>query len=158
MHSGQFDPANDPQGGYIYTISAVPPCLGASAGVNVSVEALPDAGTDASNTFCESWGAVNLFNELGGAPTGGGTWADPNGDPFVGLFNTGSSLVGAYTYTVVGVVCPGDQSTVTINVVPDPDAGVNNTITVCATAPGFTMLDSLLGTPTIRAHGSMRTA
>ena len=146
-HSGLFDPAMDPQGGYVYTIAAVPPCLGASSGVNVTVEALPTAGTDAIDAFCESWGAVNLFAMLGGSPTGGGTWTDPNGNPFVGLFNTGTSLVGTYTYTVSGIVCPGDQATVTINVVPDPDAGTSSTITLCTAAPVFTMLDSLQGTP-----------
>jgi gliding motility-associated-like protein len=60
----------------------------------------------------------------------------------------GIDVPGAYTYTVNGTApCPAASSTVTMNVVQAPNAGVNSLITVCAGDPAFDPLAQLNGSP-----------
>ncbi|MCB0810018.1 MAG: gliding motility-associated C-terminal domain-containing protein [Flavobacteriales bacterium] len=146
-HSGTFDPATDPGGVYTYTIIGQVPCPSASATVTVSVEPLPDAGLDAVVDVCTGDPSFDLFPELGGSPDAGGLWMDPNGNVFVGPFDPAVSTPGDYTYTVTGMVCGPDVSTVTVNVLQGPNAGLDNTLLLCSSASPFLPLDSLAGTP-----------
>ncbi|MBK8339144.1 MAG: hypothetical protein IPK99_03640 [Flavobacteriales bacterium] len=86
-HSGNFDPANDIVGDYTYTVSGISPCPAASAVVTVSVVSLPDPGTPGGVTWCTTDPVGDLFAQLGGTPDAGGSWTDPNGDPFSGTFD-----------------------------------------------------------------------
>jgi hypothetical protein len=83
------------------------------------VDMPPDAGTSATLAWCQSWGTLDLFAQLGGTPDTGGTWIDPAGtgqlsgsswDP-TGMAN------GSYqfTYTVETTACPAATATVTVN-------------------------------------------
>jgi len=143
---GTFDPAADLAGNYTYTVAATSPCtVDDTADITVVVQQPPNAGTNASEDYCTSDSVINLFSLLGTADTSG-TWSGPstltNGDQ--GTFDPASNTPGEYTYTLAATaVCPADESTVTINIVPQPVAGEDASIEVClndATIDLFTIL------------------
>ncbi|MEZ4756400.1 MAG: PKD domain-containing protein [Flavobacteriales bacterium] len=125
---GLFDPSNEPQGTYTYTVFAAGVCPDASAAVLATVHPLPVAGTDGSSTVCPEAPAFALFPLLGGTPDVGGSWTAPDGSTFNGIFDPATDTPGMYTYTVSGTEpCPNADAsaTVAIHVVPQPDAGPN---------------------------------
>ncbi|MBK7942657.1 MAG: gliding motility-associated C-terminal domain-containing protein [Flavobacteriales bacterium] len=146
-HSGSFDPSTDAAGVYTYTLAALAPCLGDQSTVTVTVTSTPDAGVDGAITVCDAGAAVGLFAQLGGTPDAGGSWTDPNGAAFGGLFDPGSDPAGAYTYSVTGTVCPAATSTVQVTVLAGPDAGVDNNLTLCSSGAITDLFLSLGGTP-----------
>ena len=73
--TGFFDPAVDPQGNYTYILSGTFPCANDSAIISVTVNPIPDAGTDGTKTFCTNASAEDLFLSLGGTPQAGGIWS-----------------------------------------------------------------------------------
>ncbi|MBS1548090.1 MAG: PKD domain-containing protein, partial [Bacteroidetes bacterium] len=68
---GMFDPTTMAAGAYIYTVGGTAPCMDAGATVVVSVNALPNAGSDGALTLCISSPATSLFAALGGSPDAG---------------------------------------------------------------------------------------
>ncbi|MBL7940038.1 MAG: gliding motility-associated C-terminal domain-containing protein, partial [Flavobacteriales bacterium] len=129
--SGVFNPGQDTPGNYTYSLQGTAPCPNVSAIVTVSVEALPNAGTDGSLTVCPEAPNVDLFSLLGGEPDQGGSWTAPDGSPCDPTFDPGVDPVGNYTYTVFGVTaCPdaSASSTVSIHVVPTPNAGPDQVV------------------------------
>ncbi|MBS1568501.1 MAG: gliding motility-associated C-terminal domain-containing protein, partial [Bacteroidetes bacterium] len=121
-----FHPNYDPAGTYTYTVPGTAPCADATASVVISLNPMPDAGQDGTLTLCPEADAADLFSTLGGAPDAGGSWTAPNGLAHSGSFDPAVDPAGAYTYTVLGTApCPNDQSqsTVTLYVVPIPNAG-----------------------------------
>ncbi|MEO8068828.1 MAG: gliding motility-associated C-terminal domain-containing protein, partial [Flavobacteriales bacterium] len=126
VFNGTFDPAVDVEGTYMYTVPATAPCSDGTATVTITVEPLPDAGTDGNTIVCPEALPVNLFALLGGTPDIGGSWTDPNGNASPGVFDPAMDPQGAYTYTVFGLsACPNASAsaTVAIYVVAPPDAG-----------------------------------
>jgi hypothetical protein len=118
-HSNIFVPGVDPPGQYLYTLPGIPPCDGVTHTAWMMVDMPPDAGTSATLAWCQSWGTLDLFAQLGGTPDAGGTWNDlagtgqltgSNWDP-TGMPN------GSYqfTYTVEATGCPAATATVTVN-------------------------------------------
>src|SRR5690606_8459892 len=77
--NGTFDPATDPPGAYVYSVSGVPPCPDHSATVQVVVNPVADARADAAITLCSNAAPGDLFTLPGGAPQSGGIWSGPNG-------------------------------------------------------------------------------
>ena len=123
-----FDPGIDAPGDYTYSLSGGAWCPDTSAMVNVSVEPVPDAGTDGSASICPEAPPFNLFNHLGGTPDPGGTWTDPFGAVFSGVFDPAQDAAGAYLYTVQGqAVCPDSSATATVTVflTSPPEAGAD---------------------------------
>jgi gliding motility-associated-like protein len=121
-----FHPGYDPAGLYSYTVPGTMPCPDISSHVTIALNVPPNAGTDGSISLCPDAGTADLFASLGGNPNPGGTWATPGGLPHTGQYDPATDPQGSYTYTVTGLVpCPNDasQSTVTVYVVPAPDAG-----------------------------------
>jgi hypothetical protein len=57
-------------------------------------------------------------------------------------------LAGLYTYTISGGgVCPDATATVAVTINQLPNAGNNNSLTLCATDPSTNLFGSLLGVP-----------
>ena len=147
-HSGNFDPASDAPGAYVYTVSGTPPCADATATVTVSVNQRPDAGGSATITVCSNQAAFPLFNALTGSPDAGGAWSLPGPVPVSGTYTPGTSNPGVYTYTVLGLPpCSSSTATVTVVEVAAPNPGGNRTITVCSDQPAFPLIGQLAGSP-----------
>ncbi|MBK9700631.1 MAG: gliding motility-associated C-terminal domain-containing protein [Flavobacteriales bacterium] len=146
-HNGLFDPLVDPVGIYTYTVVGQAPCPALSASATVQVQAAPSAGTPAVLNLCASGSPVDLLPVLGGADPGG-TWTDPNGDPFTGPFDPTADPAGLYTYTVAGTApCPSASATITVQLLTDPDAGADATLTLCSTGAVVDLFSQLGGTP-----------
>ena len=127
-------PLNTPPGtGYrVRVVSSNPSVIGTDNGVNITVNALPNAGMDGALALCANSAPTNLFLSLSGNPQLGGTWSGPGG-PFNGIFVPGSNLAGIYVYTVNAVApCVSDQAQVTVTISPAPNAGANSTLSVCS--------------------------
>ena len=147
-HSGTFDPAIDPPGAYTYVVTGTSPCTNDSATVTVTVNQLPDAGTNGSITVCGDQPAFSLFGELGGSPDGGGAWTGPGGGAVPANYTPGTSVPGVYTYTVLGQPpCPSATATVTVSQVAPANAGSNASITVCSDDAVFPLIAHLNGNP-----------
>jgi len=147
VFSGTFIPGTSAAGIYTYTVPGVAPCSNASATVTVTVNTAPVAGTNATVTKCSNAAAFNLFAQLGGNPTPGGTWVGPSGSSN-GTFTPGTSAPGAYTYTVAGTApCANASAVVTVAVTQAPVAGTSGSTTVCANGASFALIGSLGGSP-----------
>lgn len=79
---------------------------------------LPNAGSAATLTICNTAPPENMFALLGSDAETGGTWSGPS--PVTnGLFNPASMVGGVYVYTVQGTMpCPDASATVTVVVDP----------------------------------------
>ncbi|MBK9194460.1 MAG: gliding motility-associated C-terminal domain-containing protein [Flavobacteriales bacterium] len=145
--AGMFNPSNMSAGVYTYTVAGTTPCPSDNATVTVTVVAAPDAGTPGNATLCATDAPIDLYNELGGTPDAGGTWSGPS--PVVsGLFDPANMSAGVYTYTiVVPPPCVNASSTVTINVVQPPDAGLDGALTLCISSPATALFSALGGSP-----------
>ncbi|MBK8500011.1 MAG: gliding motility-associated C-terminal domain-containing protein [Flavobacteriales bacterium] len=150
VHSGTYLPASDPAGNYTYTVAGTTPCTSQSAVVQVSRTIAPNAGTNGSITVCSTNGAFQLINQLGGSPSGTGSWLDPSFAPASGTFTPGTSLPGVYAYVVLGSgPCVNDTGFVAVNVNTAPNAGTNASTTVCDNASAFPLFNLLGGTPMV---------
>ncbi|MBK8498831.1 MAG: gliding motility-associated C-terminal domain-containing protein [Flavobacteriales bacterium] len=147
LNGGIFDPASMLAGAYTYAINATAPCIADAATVSISIETAPDAGSPGSIQLCPGSPAVTLFSVLGGTPQAGGTWAGPGGVAFDGVFDPGSDPAGDHTYTITGTVCASASAVVSVVVLPGPDAGDDNAITLCSTNAAFNLITQLMGTP-----------
>jgi len=96
-----FDPDVDTAGIYTYTVAPTAPCLTPSSStVAVTVEPLPDPGSNAVLTICRDDAPVNLFNVLGGNPDAGGFW-NPALSSGTGVFDPAIDSSGTYFYTIL---------------------------------------------------------
>ncbi|WP_264520680.1 gliding motility-associated C-terminal domain-containing protein [Flavobacterium sp. N1994] len=144
--TGLFDPAVDPQGDYVYTLSGTAPCSSDSATISVTVNPIPDAGIDAPKTFCSNGTSEDLFLSLGGTPQAGGTWS-PALASGTGVFNPAVDTAGAYAYTVGGTCVTPSTATVTVAIVTAPNSGgTGQTLNTCADITSFDLSTGLNGT------------
>ncbi|HRO98026.1 MAG TPA: PKD domain-containing protein [Flavobacteriales bacterium] len=145
---GTFDPGSSVPGGYTYTVSGTAPCPSASATIQVNVLANADAGDDGTLTVCASDAAVDLFDQLGGSPDGGGAWTAPDGTPSSSVFEPSTAMAGTYTYIVfVPAPCVNDTANVFLNVIVPVDAGEDGALTVCANDAPIDLMTVIGGTP-----------
>jgi gliding motility-associated-like protein len=113
----------------------------------------PSAGTGASATVCSTVSPFQLANYLGGQPSPGGSWLDPLGASFPGLFNPGVHPSGNYTYFFAATPeCPLVQAVVAISVQQPPNAGTSASTVVCSNQANF-LMRPLLG-PSAQPGGS----
>ena len=148
--SGIYDPALDTPGNYTYTVAGLAPCPNSTAIVTVTENPLPNAGSNASATLCETQALTNLISLLAGAPDPGGTWNDPSGAAIGGSINPLTAASGAYTYTVAGTApCPSAASTLTLTINGQPDAGSNATVNLCTASAPIDLYASLGGAPEV---------
>ena len=145
--SSTFVPGTTPPGTYRYVVNGVAPCVNDTAWATVNVNIAPVAGTNASITVCSSDPVFQLVSVLGGNPDAGGSWVGPGGATN-GTYTPGTSTPGVYTYTVNGITpCANAQAVVVVTQNRRPVAGTSSTVTVCSTAPAFSLLGSLGGSP-----------
>ncbi len=116
-----FTPGVSMPGCYTYSVPGVAPCANATAALCVTVNPAPNAGTNASLMWCTSSGVLDLFPQLGGSPTAGGTWidVDATGQLVGSVFNAPALPPGAYNfiYSVNGIApCVPATATITVNV------------------------------------------
>ncbi|NEN22868.1 gliding motility-associated C-terminal domain-containing protein [Cryomorpha ignava] len=143
--SGTFTPGTSSPGVYTNTVTAGT-CPSVTATLTVNVTALPNAGADATVTFCETAGIVDLTSYLNGTPTTGGSWADAGGMTVSNSLNVatlcGSSLV--YTYTVGSGTC-SSSAVLSFDVICSPSAGSGGTLDLCSDNGSFSLFDGLTG-------------
>ena len=84
-----------------YTVTGTGGCSNAVATRTVTVTAAPNAGTNSTLTICATGASVNLFDQLGGTPQGGGIWSGPS-TVVNDTYNPVNMNAGTYTYTVLG--------------------------------------------------------
>ncbi|MCF6133026.1 gliding motility-associated C-terminal domain-containing protein, partial [Flavobacterium wongokense] len=144
--TGVFDPAVDPQGNYIYTLSGTAPCSNDFATVSVTVNPIPDAGTNGTKTFCSNGTPEDLFLYLGGTPQAGGIWS-PTLASGNGTFDPSVDAAGTYTYTVGSTCITPSFATVTVNIITAPNSGgAGQTLTTCADVISVDLTTGLDGT------------
>ncbi|WP_178984505.1 gliding motility-associated C-terminal domain-containing protein [Winogradskyella helgolandensis] len=148
--SGIFDPSIDSPGVYTYEFTGNTPCPDESATVTITVNPLPNAGSDSVLEICSNdLTTVNLFDSLGGAAETGGTWL-PALNSGTGLFDPSIDAADTYTYTVPGIApCPDASATVDVTIIQEPDAGLDATIDICSNNGSFDLFDYLEGSPEI---------
>lgn len=146
--NGSFDASTDPPGDYTYTVAGMAPCPNSSATVNVTVNQLPSAGSDAAATLCTTAGSTVLTSLLGGTPGVGGAWTDPNGQAIGASVTPSNAPSGNYTYTVTGgAPCPNASATLTLTINVQPSAGSDATVNLCTASAPIDLFVSLGGTP-----------
>jgi len=146
--TGIFDPAIDTEGNYTYTLPAVAPCETVRAIVSVSIENVPEAGSNGNLSLCQSDDTVDLFDSLNGNPTRGGSWS-PTLTSGTGIFDPALDAEGLYTYSISSTSgdCPVNTATVNVTLTGSVDAGEDASVLLC-TNDGLTdLFDSLGGNP-----------
>ncbi|MBK8600092.1 MAG: proprotein convertase P-domain-containing protein [Flavobacterium sp.] len=136
---------------FTYTVAGAGPCPPDSSVVTITINPQANAGVDGSVTVCDSSVAsIDLFSLITGEQAGG-VWTQSSGSG--GTFNAGAGTfvpaLGAststFTYTVAGAgPCPPDSSVVTITINPQPNAGVDGSVTVCDSSVASIDLFSLI--------------
>lgn len=145
---GMFDPATTSPGTYTYTVQGNAPCPNASAYVAVTVNAAPEAGTDASITVCSSDPPFGMFPMLGGAPDVSGIWTSPGGAIQSGTFSPVVNSPGCYTYTVAGIApCANAGAALCVTVDQPANAGTSSTVNWCQSFGTMDLLGQLGGNP-----------
>ncbi len=113
---------------------SAPICSQPQAGsVTITAIAQPIAGNDVANfSICANGAPIDLFTLLGPNAQPGGAWL-PALSSGTGIFNPATDLATTYIYTVTGISpCPNDTASVTVTIVPPPNAGVDTTLTICS--------------------------
>ncbi|MEO8068968.1 MAG: gliding motility-associated C-terminal domain-containing protein [Flavobacteriales bacterium] len=147
--NGTFTPGTSVAGIYRYVVTGLFPCTNDTSFATVNVVQPPNPGTNGSVTVCSSAGSIQLSDFLGGTPQGGGVWRNPNNQIVAGgTYAPGTSQPGIYTYTVTGTApCANESAVVTVTQVEAPDAGGDDTRTVCNNMPPVTLFNELNGSP-----------
>ena len=97
-------------GDYSYVTYGVNDLCNDTSFINLTVNTLPEAGTEAYALVCSGDPSFSMFSKLNGNPQAGGQWYDPNSNTVNDIFDPLTSEVGTYTYVVEGEnVCPTDS-------------------------------------------------
>jgi len=135
-------------GVYTYTVIGTAPCPNDQSTVTVTVVSEPDPGGPGFLTICASDAPDNLFSYLEGSPDQGGLWTTPSGAATNGTFDPATMPSGVYTYTIaVPPPCTSVSSTVTVDVIAAPNAGLDGAATLCLTGAPLDLFSTLGGTP-----------
>ncbi|HMN06635.1 MAG TPA: hypothetical protein PKD45_13010 [Flavobacteriales bacterium] len=152
-------PANTPLGtGYLVRVRGTDPAMMGTVSLSaLTIVAGPYAGQDTHVSFCENSGPQVLLDYLPGADECG-AWT-LNGEAVPGILDPATAESGAYVYTTnCPGDCPQDQATLTVGIVPAPDAGTDGQATVCVYDPDFQLFGLLGGTPDVGGSWSFQGA
>ena len=141
-----LDTTGLPAGAYSFTyfIAGLPPCNDASTTITVTIDEAANTGTDNILDICSDNGTVDLFLLLGGADTGG-VWS-PALNSGTGVFDPTVDTSGVYTYSITNA-CGAYSSEIAVTVTQAPNAGGNNSISVCTIDGSFDLTTQLTGNP-----------
>ncbi len=140
-----LNPAVDPSGTYIYTVTGGPACGNASANVAVTVHTTPSPAWTVPPSICSTSSAINMNSTITG--TTGGVWSGTgiSGYSFDPALVSGSGNTNTYTvnYTITVSGCTASQTGgVTVVTKPVPIAGGFTTDIIC---PGSSFSATLTG-------------
>jgi gliding motility-associated-like protein len=127
-----------------YYVTANSPCIDAFTDITVTIETPLSAGSDSFLDACSVDSTTDLFTLLGSADTGG-TWS-PALASGTGVFDPSTDTSGTYTYTISNS-CGTDSSDVVVTVTQAPNAGIDNTISICVIDGTIDLFTQLGGTP-----------
>jgi valyl-tRNA synthetase len=121
-----------------YTIVAIAPCLEDTSLATITINTQPTAGTNGSLAICnDNLATIDLFGILTGEQAGG-VWTRTSGTG--GTFNaaggtftpTATSTSSTFNYTIAASApCTPSQSTATITISNQPNAGTDGATNVC---------------------------
>lgn len=130
--SNMFDPLQMDEGTYTYVVSGATPCPNREADLTITFTQGISAGEDVALESCESDAPVNLTNALGGTPTPGGVWVDPQGAFIDEVMDPSTAVSGQYSYTVSAVGCQPEESIASVNISSIPNPGMGEVTQLCA--------------------------
>ena len=150
--SGIFTPAAGATTSvFKYLLTGTAPCPDDESLATVNITAQANAGADGSMDVCDnSSTAINLYSLITGEQTGG-TWSRLSGTG--GMFNAGSGIytpapgatTSTFKYLVTGTVpCPDDESTATVNITAQVNAGADGSTNICDNSSNTIDLYSLI--------------
>ncbi|RAR46987.1 gliding motility-associated C-terminal domain-containing protein, partial [Flavobacterium lacus] len=118
-----------------------------STTVTVTINPIPNAGTDGATIVCETDASFDLFTLLGNNPETGGTWS-PALASGTGIFDPSQDAADTYTYTITGTPpCANSTASVTVTLESTANAGTFSGIqSVCASEGTFDLNTLLDGT------------
>ena len=123
---GVIAPLTSTAGSYTIYMVFAGPCPD-TASTTITIEAQPNAGTDATTTICSIGDPVDLFALLGNGSDTGGTWSAGNG-----TYDPAMDSPGTFTYTVPGgATCTDAQASITVTETLAMNAGEDSSITLC---------------------------
>jgi gliding motility-associated-like protein len=150
--AGTFTPApGAATSDFTYTVTGTGACANDTSIATVNINAQPNAGVDGSTTVCDnSTAVINLATFLTGGQTGG-TWTRTSGTG--GIFNAAAgtfepaagAISSIFTYTLLGTApCIADSSTVSITIVPQRNAGADDSVTICDSSAAVIALSGII--------------
>lgn len=138
-----FNPAVQPAGIYRYSVDGQTPCTDQESFLTIAFTATNPSGSGGVLNICQSASPVNLFNTLGGNPVPGGTWTNAQGQVVSGTFHPANQSSGTFTYYYPNVGCTPSNAMVSVHVQSVPQAGNDQSVSVCV-ADGPFLLNSYL--------------
>ncbi|MFM9986803.1 MAG: gliding motility-associated C-terminal domain-containing protein [Flavobacteriales bacterium] len=128
-----FDPIVMTEGVYRYRVNGQAPCNDVNSYLTIVFTDTNPSGSSASINLCSNGNAINMLDQLGGNPVAGGSWTNASNQVVDALFNPQNETAGNYFYYYPNVGCSPGNATLTIAVETLPNAGQNNSITICET-------------------------
>lgn len=123
---------------YIYTVGlASDPCGSDEATLVLIIEAPLNAGDNNSISLCEDAAPLDLSTLLSVGADPGGVFSDPSGSgsltgSIVDVSTLGGQTINfVYTVGLITDPCGTDEATITVIVQSEPNAGDDNSLTVC---------------------------
>lgn len=136
---------------FLYTVTAVSPCVNVTNVVTVVVNPRANAGIDGSLTKCDSDSTpINLASIINNEqPLGAWTRVSGIGGTFNPINATYSPALGAtssvFKYTVTGLTsCSNDESFATITINRQPQLGLNGLLAICEDYGSVINLNSVI--------------
>jgi len=138
-----FDPSSNSAGVYTYMVAGDVPCPSSQNQLTINYTPGVYSGIENDTILCENSTVFNLFEQLSGVISPGGTWTDQNNQNVDSLITISLFSAGAYTYSVSLLGCSDQSSTVMLSVESLLTAGTDSTVILCETVEDYNLADAL---------------
>ncbi len=116
--------------------------------VDIYIHNVQGPGSDGATSVCTADPSFDLFSELTGTPGTGGVWVNSDQTPISNIFDPSIDTSATLTYILTnGGICPDSTAEVVVTVIPNPNAGTNGTLSICAEGTEESMFINLGGSP-----------